>query len=328
MKKEFDLRLLKDYDSVPKTFWTTTAAGIALGLWKGSPHFELIMEGAEHLPRDEPVIVAMNHTHFFDFLPLRAPLYFDGQKFCSWVKARAYKSAASSFWLRRVGTIPLCSKGYVIVADYVACFGERPSDETYRILRDHVDAHTPLPEGEPFETIAHRRRDILGWHFDPDARSWRDAVRTVFYDMMQLSVQKTRANVAKGEHVHVYPQGSIARRLIPGKVGMIELALDLGLPILALGVSGCRESFIGKSPLVRPNSRIIVRFDSSLYAVPREEFPHDYRPFHPDDTERHRARLERHTSCVMERINALLEPDYQWATDLQSDAKTGIRRFF
>ena len=30
----------------------------------------------------------------------------------------------------------------------------------------------------------------------------------------------------------------------------------------------------------------------------------------------------------MNDLNGLLDPDYQWAPDMQSDAKTGVTRFF
>jgi len=70
-----------------------------------------------------------------------------------------------------------------------------------------------------------------------------------------------------------------------------------------------------------------VRF-GNMHMVPREEFPEDFRPFHPVDEQRQRPKLMAYTQTIMQDLNAQLEPSYQWADDMQSDAKIGVNRFF
>ncbi|MEC9442761.1 MAG: 1-acyl-sn-glycerol-3-phosphate acyltransferase [Myxococcota bacterium] len=324
----FDLKTLAAVDSSCKPNWGRGASDISRLMFWLSPGSSVEIENLDALPR-EPVIVAMNHTHFYDFLPLRAPLYSKGRHFVSWVKARAYKDPIAGKLLHNTGNVPICSRGYVIAADYFAVFGERMTNDQYRAVRDHVDHGKDLPTDDPrLERLATEGRDILGWSFNPSTHSYGQAIRMIFYDLMQLSLQKTAESVSRGEHVHIYPQGSIAARLIPGKIGTVEAALALGLPILPVGVSGCRETFIGGSPVPAPGQKIIVRYGKRLHSIPREEFPKNYRPFHPDDQAPQREKLEHYTRKIMEDLNELLEPDYQWASDLQSDAKTGVTRFF
>ena len=324
----FDLKTLTAVDSSCKPNWGAAASGASNLLFRFTPGSSVVIENLEALPR-EPVIVAMNHPPFYDFLPLRAPLYREGRHFVSWVKARAYKDPLVGKFLHNTGNVPICSRGYVIAADWFATFGERMTNDQYRAVRDHVDHGKDLPTEDPkLERLATEGRDILGWSFNPSTHNYGQAVRMIFYDLMQISIKKTAESVSRGEHVHIYPQGSIAARLIPGKVGTVEAALALGLPILPLGVSGCRETFLGESPIPVPGQKIIVRFGERLHSIPREEFPHNYRPFHPDDQANQREKLEHYTRKIMDDLNELLEPDYQWAPDLQSDAKTGVTRFF
>ena len=322
-----DLPALQQLDARAEDLWAYGSAFISNTLYFVSPGAQVQYEGLEGLP-DSPVIVATNHTQFYDFLPLRAPLLFRGYSFVSWVKARAYRSMRTAKYLSKVGCVPICSRGYILAGDFFATLERRPTEEEYRRLRDHVDRGVALPKEEPYLTLQNKARPILGWAFDPAALSYAKAVRELFYQMMTLTIEKTQQGVDRGDHVHIYPQGSIAQRLIPGKTGVIEAALALNLPILAVGINGCRDSFWGKTPLIVPQKKTVVRFDHLLTHVDRGDFPPDYRPFHPDDTDACRPTLQRYTDQVMERLNTLLDPDHQWAEDRQSDAKSGVARFF
>lgn len=327
MNHPVDLKSLRAMNPIPNRRWTIPSAGIGVALYKLVPGAQVIVENPEALPQ-RPAIIAMNHTHFYDWMPLRAPLLFKGQEFISWVKARAYKDAFVSEFLQHVGCIPVCSRGYVIACDFFDVQKRPPTEDEYRALRDHIDKDTELPEGRVFDSIRTTRRDILGRPFDPDAESWASAVRQTYYELMMITIDKTKRNVERGDHVHIYPQGSIAKNLIPGKIGIIQAALALDLPIIAAGMSGCRESYAHNFPVPMPGQKVTIRFSDTPYVIPRDEFPPNYRPFHPEDEKAHRDKLQRHVDVLMEQLNALLEPEYQWAEDMQSDAKTGVMRFF
>ena len=329
-KSPIDLEIMNAFDPIARPIWAWGAASIAMGIFKTSPGTTIAFHNLEALPKDRPVIVAMNHTQFYDFLPLRAPLLFRGHRFVSWVKARAYRSSKASGFLMRTGNIPISSKGYIVASDFYDLFQRAPTDEEYEHLRLHLNYNQPFPEKDAiFEKLQFEPREILGRHFNPSRETWRQAIREIFYEFMTLTVEKTRRCVERGDHVHIYPRGTIAPRLIPGKTGIIQTALALDLPILAVGVSGCREAYYKGTPLTYPNSRFVVRFGDELYHVPRNEFPDDYRPFHPDDEMAHRAKLQRHVDVIMDRINALVEPEYQWADDdALAEVKRGVERFF
>ena len=326
-----DLEMMRSLDPIANPLWAWGAASIGMGLFKLGA--EVTFHNLEALPQDRPVIVAMNHTQFCDFLPLRAPLLFHGHHFVSWVKPRAYRDPKIGGFLRRTGNIPVCSKGYIVASDFFTLCERAPSEEEYAALNAYIKDGAPWTRPDPegiYERLATTPRTILGRPFRPEQESWREAVRETFYALMRLTLDKTERCVERGDHVHIYPQGTIAPRLIPGKVGVIETALALDLPILAVGVSGCREAFIGASPRSRRGERIIVRFDETLYHVPPEEFGPDYRPFHPDDSARYHDRLQHHVDRVMDRLSDVLEPGYRWAeAERQLDeVKRGVDRFF
>lgn len=314
-------------ESIASTRWAYAAAGISMASFMMRAGASVEIEHLDRLPR-EPVIVAMNHTHTFDFLALRAPLLFKGRTFVSWVKSRAYNVPHMNLFLSNTGNVPLCSRGYLIAADYFDLFGERIDESTYRALREHVDHGVVLPDSPVFEKLVSAPRAMLGWQFNPSGTTYRAAIESLYYEMMQISLRLTRRCINRGAHVHIYPQGSISGQLTPGRAGIIQAALAFGLPIMTVGVSGTREAFISSSsPFPKRKGRINVRF-GNLHMIPRDEFPDDFRPFHPVDERKHRTRLQAHTQTVMEDLNEQLTPDYQWADDMHSDAKTGINRFF
>ncbi len=327
-KSPIDLDIMEGLNPIANPLWAWGAATIAMGIFKFSPGTTVEFHNQEGLP-DHPVIIAMNHTQFYDFLPLRAPLLFQGKRFVSWVKARAYRNPYASGFLMRTGNIPISSKGYIVASDFYALFKRAPTDEEYESLSAHLKSGEPFPENAIFDRLQYETREILGRVFDPEHETWREAIREIFYEFMTITIEKTRRCVDRGDHVHVYPQGTISPRLISGKTGIIQTAIALGLPILPVGVSGCREAFIGGTPLARKKSKFIVRFGTELYHVPREEFPRDYRPFHPDDETEHQERLQFHVDRVMERLNELVEPHYQWADESElEEVKKGVERFF
>ncbi len=328
-KSPIDLNVMNNLNPIANPIWAWGAASIAMGIFKTSPRTRVEMHNLEALP-SRPVIIAMNHTQFYDFLPLRAPLLFKGQRFVSWVKARAYRNKYASGFLMRTGNIPICSKGYIVASDFYELFERAPTDDEYEALRVHLKDNLPFPEDNAiFERLQFEPRTILGRTYDPDKETWREAIREVFYEFMQITLEKTRRCVERGDHVHVYPQGTIAPRLISGKTGIIQTALALDLPILAVGVSGCREAYIGGTPFTKRDSRFIVRFADEPYIVPRDEFPPNYRPFHPDDELTHRPKLQHHVDRVMDQLNELVEPHYQWADEAElEEVKRGVERFF
>lgn len=322
-----DIDSLQEINPLANPVWAWGGATIANAIFKFTPGVEIEFIGDEILRDGRQYIMASNHSHKVDFLPLRAPLLYRGSTFLTWVKARAYKDPAMGTFLKYTGNVPICSRGYLIAADYWDLFGERPTEEEYRILRDHVDRDAELPQTERFEALRHTPRRMLGLFFNPAAFTYRQAVRQLYYELMQIALRMTRRGMHRGDHVQIYPQGAVSSRLTRSHVGVIEAAVALGLPIVPVGISGCREVFVGEGPRTRAG-KITVRFGQP-YEIPRDILPPDFRAFHPDDEETHREVLKHHANVVTMRLNEQLEPAYQMLEGVETyDGKEGLDRFF
>jgi 1-acyl-sn-glycerol-3-phosphate acyltransferase len=322
-----DIDTLQEINPVANPVWAWGTASIAQAIFTFTRGTKIVFEGDDILKRGRQFIMATNHSHKMDFLPLRAPLLYRGHTFLTWIKARAYKDPAMGTFLKYTGNVPICSRGYLIAADYWDLFGERPTEEEYRLLREHVDRGAALPTTERFEALLKTPRRMLGLFFNPAAFSYRQAVRQLYYELMQIALRMTRRGIHRGDHVQIYPQGAISSRMTRCHIGIVEASVALGLPVVPVGISGCREVFIGNGPRTRAG-KIVVRFGEP-YEIPRGELPDDFRAFHPEDEEVHRPVLKKHAAVITELMNAQLEPDYQMLPEGDGyDGKEGVDRFF
>jgi 1-acyl-sn-glycerol-3-phosphate acyltransferase len=322
---KIDVETLQEINPLANPVWAWGSASIANAIFTFTPKTRVVFENEQILRRGQ-FIIATNHTHKMDFLPLRAPLLYRGYEFVSWVKARAYKDPAMGTFLKYTGNVPISSRGYLIAADYWDLFGERPTEEEYRALRDHVDKSKPLPDGERYLALQNTPRRMLGLFFHPNTFTYQHAIQQLYYELMQIALRMTRQAIHRGAHVQIYPQGAVSSRLTRGYNGIIHASLALGLPIVPVGISGCREVFVNGGPRTGPGD-IIVRFGEP-YEIDRSTLPSDLRPFHPEDEARYRDLLRSHVDVVMDRLNDTLEPDYQRISEDFYDGKEGLDRFF
>jgi hypothetical protein len=242
----------------------------------------------------------------------------------TWIKARDYKAPAMRWILGKGGNIPLVSRGFLIASDFAAVFARAPTEDEYRALRAHVDEGAALaPRLAERLSAPHR---IAGVEVDL-AHGWRQALRHAYHVLMLEALRLARVGRDAGRHQHLYPQGATSRQLTPGHPGVVQAALALDLPVVPVGVSGCREVFLGKGHPLTRGGRVTVRLGKALQ-VPRTVVPPGFRPFHPDDEDAHRVVLQAETDRLMQAINELCEPAYRWADDGQSDAKRGVARFY
>ena len=265
-----------------------------------------VVEGLEHLP-DQPAVIATNSTQRYDFVASRAALVYAGVPSVTVTKAKNYHAAAMGFVLRRTGVVPLASRGYFILADFLAVVGRRPTDPEYRALRDHLDHGAPLPGGAPFDTIAGQPRQIVGTPFDPAHGSWRETIQGMYAASMAQTVRLAAQAVAGGHHVQMYPEGTVAPTLGPGRIGAVQLALALDLPVVPVGMSGCPAFFWGQTPLLRGGT-VTLRFGAP-YRL--DGIAPGHQPFDPASERSHRPALQAATDDLMDRINALLDAPYQ-----------------
>jgi 1-acyl-sn-glycerol-3-phosphate acyltransferase len=264
--------------------------------------------GTENLP-DHPVIFAMNHTDRYNYWPFQYQLYRDGHGFtATWVKGKYYENAAIGAFMDSCNNIPLPSRGYVIATEFRAALGRVPTNAEYRLLRDIVDRQRTLDAPLPGDTSADLRTflrtgDFLG-RFD-----------RLFGAMMDEVLRLCRSAIEEQDvHLLVFPQGTRSKRLTRGHTGVAQVAQHLGATIIPVGCNGSDRVYPGNSPLAR-GGRIVYRMGAPLTPDGPELAPHRVpaaaRPFSHEATAQHGEAYQAITDIVMDRINDLLDPEYQ-----------------
>jgi 1-acyl-sn-glycerol-3-phosphate acyltransferase len=317
-----DLDYLARYRVLPDPLWEGAVAG-GFGRCEDLTRTRLALH--DFAPPESPVLYATNSTQKYDFMTFRSAMRRRGQRIVTVTKAKSYHDRLMEPVLARTGVIPLASRGYVILADTTRTAGRRPTEEEYRACRDHLDRGAELPSTAFFDGLRTRPRSILGVPFDPATRGLREAWRAVYRALLGEALRFAREAVAAGFSIHIYPEGTVASRLGKGRVGVIQLAQALGVRVVPVGMSGCRQVFLGASAALRGGT-VDLRFGAA-YLPDLAALPGGFRAFDPDDEDRHRATLQGATDALMTRIDALLAPAYQHRDDHLHDGTLGTRRF-
>lgn len=317
---------LRTLDGVNPVIRHSVAGAVALaaGVVYRLGGVRVVFEGEQHLG-DAPCVVMMNHSHLYDWLPVRLEMFRRFGRLCAnLVKPLPYQGALQGRFLHATGNVPIASRGYVLIADFRMLEGRRPTEPEYRHLRDHIDGR-PEPRGERTDAVARALgtpRDMLGRAFDPAVETYAQAVQDAFRRFATRTAELADNAMRQDSWLLVTPQGLVNSRLTPGRIGALQFAHHLDRPIVPCGVSGVREAFPGG--ILRPaGGTITVRFGAPF----RLRLPDDHVIFERASEERNRALIEGETQTMMERINGLLDPAYQWDVDPEGDGLKGVGRF-
>ncbi|MCB9557794.1 MAG: 1-acyl-sn-glycerol-3-phosphate acyltransferase [Deltaproteobacteria bacterium] len=291
-----------------------------LGLWldyRLPRRTEIVLEGVENLP-GHPVFFAMNHTDRYNYWPFQYQLYREKLGFtATWVKGKYYENRWMGYFLDAMNNIPLPSRGYLITTEFRRVRGRLPTAEEYRELRDLVDG----------KVVSSETAALLG---DGDATRFVADVERLFETMVQQVVALNHAALHEhGLHVLVFPEGSRSKRCGVGRIGLAQMTQHLGATIVPVGCNGSDKLYPGNSPFSR-GGRVTYRIGAPLavddpqiraYRVPADVLPlsqaaNAYQP-------QYRAI----TDLVMERINALLDPEYRAQDDGSLDPSADVTRF-
>ena len=304
--------------------WVTITSCLGDAVFGLQRSLNLQVEGLENLP-DHPCIVATNHTHNYDFLPLRYLFYKHRKVLLStWIKARAWQNPMMINYLSYTGNVPLASRGYVISGDFKQVFGRKPSDEEYRVLRDHLDEGSPLPEGEVFNQLQNQTRPILGEVYSPSQSNYREAIESCFRQFMESSLIVAERAVQSGLYQHINPQGTRSSRLTDGRPGVIHAAARLQLPILPVSILGMREALPNEG-LKSTGGTVMVRCGEP-YLPNFSGLSETYKPFFVGQ-EQDQVIIQNTLDELMLRINDLCDEQYCMQDGYVSDGKQGVARF-
>lgn len=281
----------------------------------------IILEGLENLP-DSPVIFAMNHTDRYNYWPFQYATYRKGLPMtCTWVKGKYYENPAMGWFMDHCNNIPVPSKGYLITVQMRQATGKVPEGESYRALRTLLDTGA-LPADASADVHAFLASQ-------GGAEAWRADVEDLYRQMMAAVVDLNRQALDMGCNIIIFPQGTRSIRLSKGRVGLAQLSQHLGATIVPVGCNGSDKVYPGGSPFAK-GGKIVYRIGAPMGVDHPDLAAHrvtaDFEPF-TASADAHRPAFEAITAVVMDRINDLLDPEYQFGDDDESDGVRGAKRF-
>ena len=299
------------------------------------PGIDIRIEGIEKIP-DEPVIYAMNHTDRFNYFPFMYKMWKLKERYITvWVKGKYYETPIVATFMELTSNLPTVSRGYIITKDFALTIGRRPTQAEYDILRalvnkdatpgeDSSTVHVSEIPNELFESP----RNILGLDFDPRVCTYAVGINRVFTAMMAEFVRLNERSLELGLDLLVFPQGTRSIRLPRGRIGMMEMALRYRKTIVPIGCNGCDHVYTGSLPIGKAGTIVYRIGDPIPYEELAEFHIHeDYVPFSAEAEHKHRDKFQGAVDLVMDRINDLLDPEYQFSDDLQSTGVRGTSRF-
>lgn len=301
---------------------------------------DIVVEGQHNFVPDRPVIFAMNHTDRYNYWPFQYSLWRNhGEYTTTWVKGKYFNNRALRKFMVATNNLAVPSRGYLITADAARLLGHPPSDATYRLLRDAIDAgrtqtaslrEEAAENGVLSEVMAllDTPRDMLGLSFDPTRQNYLEAMAELFSRMMEKFVELNEQAMQAGLHILVFPEGTRSVRLKDGKPGLAQMALRMGTTVIPVGCNGSDRVYPGDSPIAR-GGRIVYRIGQPLR--PDRELA-DFRidehftPFTREAEETYGDTFREMTDLIMDRIEELLDARHRPRPDDDTGTK-GADRF-
>ncbi len=273
----------------------------------------IIFEGEDNVPRAGGCIFVMNHTDRYNYWPFQYMLWRKGLGFtAAWVKGKYYENPMMAWFMDAANNIPLPSKGYVLSKDFQLAMQRDPEKTEYETLKSYTDGK--IDADEAARQGGEGLREFLAR--DWPAGNYADDLENRFRAMMQRVLQITREGLAKGLSLLVFPQGTRSITLTRGHTGVAQVVLDTNAPVVPVGCNGSDHAYPGSSPF-SVGGTIIYRIGKPLTVEGDLKPFRINEPFVPftQSAEKHHQTFRKLTDLMMDRINELLDPRYQYATD-------------
>ena len=291
--------------------------------WPGK-RTNITLEGKENFPRGGGSILIMNHTDRYNYWPFQYKLYREGLGFtATWVKGKYYENAAIGWFMDKTNNIPLPSKGYVFARDFKEVMERVPSDTEYTALKAYLDGKATRDEA------VKQGGDGVAKFLDrpwPDGQGdYAKSLEARFREMMERVVEINMDGLRKGLNLLIFPQGTRSKRLTKGLTGAAQMILFSKAPVVPVGCNGSDAAYPGNSPL-SSGGNLVYRIGKPLHAD-RELAPWKIdEPFVPftQSAEKFQKNFRGVTDYLMDRINELLDPPYQYG---EAELEKGAKRF-
>lgn len=319
-------------------FQRVVAMGVVAPNYALPPRVRIEWEGfEEHVP-EHPVVFAMNHTDRYNYFPFQYRLWRKQGRFtATWVKGKYYESAFVGKFMEWANNIPTVSRGYLITRDFMSTVKRKPSDAEYIALRRAVDGAargdvhemaSAMAEQSQFQALMQQPRNMLGRQFDPRKESYQDCLNALFRQMMQRFVDLNAEAFDKGLDLLVFPQGTRSIRLSRGQIGLAQILLRFKRMVVPVGCNGSDRLYPGGSPWAKGGT-VLYRFGAPITYEEMAPFhiASDFEPFTPAAESAHAEQFRGLTDMIMERIDDLLDPQYQFSKHRESEGVSGSSRF-
>ncbi len=299
------------------------------------PGVEARLENMERIP-DEPVIFAMNHTDRYNYFPFQYLLWRHFNRFtATWVKGKYYENAFVGWFMEQTNQLPTISRGYLITKDFALVMQRPPSDAEYAELRRWVDEafagrgadRNPDYERIP-DAILTQPRDVLGYTFDPKKEDYASAINSAFRLMMRRFVALNEQVPEIGLDMLIFPQGTRSIRLLPGHIGISQIALHLKRPIVPVGCNGCDALYPGGNPWAKKGKAVYRIGEPIPYSeLSAFHIAERFEPFSSEAEIRYADAFEGVAALVTDRIETLLDERYRRDSDAPGEVTEGAGRF-
>lgn len=303
---------------------------------------EITIEDADRIPETGRVILAMNHTDRFNYWPLQYRLWRREESIytATWVKGKYFNNPIMAKFMAATNNIPTPSRGYLITADAANVLGRPPASETYRLIRDALDAPERDMDAlrarardenilEEFEALLTTPRDMLGRRFQPDREDFFLAMHLLFSAMMDAFVSLNDRAFALGHKVIVFPEGTRSLKLAKGRPGLAQMALKMGATIVPIGCNGSDDIYPGDSPVALPG-HVTYRVGEPLTpegALAEFQLDQDFTPFTQEAERAHGDVFAAVTDLLMARLAELLDERYLAGGEGETTEVKGADRF-
>ncbi len=295
------------------------------------------IEGLNNIP-DYPVIFAMNHTDRYNYWPFMFKLWQLHQKglkkypyITVWVKGKYFENKFIASFMRLSGTIPVPSKGYLVVKDFVTTFGSKKAlnDEALKYLLDYIKGKKNEEDLEKLDRKLYEFIKKTHGEYNPEKyENYREYIKKTHVDMMKKVLELNRdAILNKKLNLLVFPEGRRSKKLTRGKPGLAQVALALDVPVVPVGCNGSDKAYTGNLPFPKSNKTIIYRVGEPIeFKKLSEEFniKESFVPFTPQ-SKKLQDIFEKATNTIMERIYNLLDDEYKG--NFRKKDKTNISAF-